>query len=121
MQDALQDLQNEFGEIAASFAVSSGAEFPPCSAIKQLGEVVGLAAQHAAQCPTQVLQHVNQACLMCRQRLRHLSKLPQTIFSSSFVASMQAGSKNAQRILAAIIAIHVHADDDKDKQVIRLQ
>ena len=26
MQDALQDLQNEFGEIAASFAVSPGAE-----------------------------------------------------------------------------------------------
>ena len=51
MQDALQDLQNEFGEIAASFAVSSG----PFSAIMQLGGVVGLAARHAAQCPTQVL------------------------------------------------------------------
>ena len=29
MQDALQDLQNEFGEIAASFAVSCGLDFAP--------------------------------------------------------------------------------------------
>lgn len=46
MQDALQDLQNEFGEIAASFAVSSGPEFPLLSAIKVLGLLHGM--QHHA-------------------------------------------------------------------------
>lgn len=41
MQDALQDLQNEFGEIAASFAVSHGAEVLQSTAIKHVGGVNG--------------------------------------------------------------------------------
>lgn len=40
MQDALQDLQNEFGEIAASFAVSPGAEVLQSTAIKHVGGVM---------------------------------------------------------------------------------
>lgn len=41
MQDALQDLQNEFGEIAASFAVSPGAEVLQSTAIKHVAKVNG--------------------------------------------------------------------------------
>lgn len=41
MQDALQDLQNEFREIAASFAVSPDAEVLQSTAIKRVGGVNG--------------------------------------------------------------------------------